>query len=404
MFIEDLIQRLCGDGKWLFDSPLMPQAGWEWNFVSSVSAQVTNNNALTAKQATLILKVLKKYRTPLEVAFNQKLDLDNPIFRNSFRELTAEKSISVGRVSDKSVILVKFAYDADIIKTIQEYVSNTNWKSVQWNSPLKSEIGSWNPDIKAWTFTLKEENILWLDTNLVPNGFSTDESFRNYATNIRDVVNNIDSYAPMVIKENGVYGFKNTHKAIVPINTDNVIEFLFNAKTKGVTAWEEPVDVDYKNIVTSPVTKTLLNSTNPIWVDTSLHTVDHFEDLIKYGGPVLVIIPGGSEIEHTKIWHKKALDWGISNSAMSVMFRTPNQNGGDFNQYVRENDLNSEPSKESKIIFVSTKIPKPLVKSGIKFNTVVNLGFYHQLHFSMSVLLQSTPNIVYYTSKQPHGV
>jgi hypothetical protein len=57
-----------------------------------------------------------------------------------------------------------------------------------------------------------------------------------------------------------------------------------------------------------------------------------------------------------------------------------------------------------KIVFASIKIPKPLVKSELRFNTVINLGYYRDLHYSMSVLLQSTPNIVYYNNKHPHGV
>ena len=239
--------------------------------------------------------------------------------------------------------------------------------------------------------------------NLLDQGFKASDEFLELYSQVIEVVNNIDSYAPMIIKDQGVYTYKNCSDKIVPIATDNVIEFLFNAKTNGVTAWNDEVDEDFRSTVKSPVTKSLLNTMDSLWVDSTVHSVDVFEETLKYGGPILVIIPGGSEIEHTVLWHQMALEFGIPNDQMSVMFRTPNQNGGEFNKYIKDHNLNNEVNEHTKIVFVSTKIPKPLVKSDIRFNTVLNLGFYNQLHFSMSVLLNSTTNVVYYTNKKPNG-
>lgn len=403
MYVEDLILRLACEGKFLFEPEIITSAGWEKNFTFSVASQINRGNALTEKQATLILRVLKKYHQPLEAYFKQPIDLENPIYNNPFRKLSVEKTIEIRKIRDKDAIVVRFAYDAEIIKQIQEYINSSTWKN-QWGTVIKHEVASWDIDEKAWLFTLKEENILWIDANLVSKGFTADLRFKEFADEIRDIVNRITEYAPMAVKENGHYTFKNSHPAIEPIDTSNVLKFLFDAKNKGITAWDESVDRDYQSEVKSVVTRSLLNSTNPLFVDSEKHGDETLKDLLKYGGPCLVIIPGGSEIQHTKIWHQRALEWGITNKEMTVMFRTPNQTGGDFNQYVKENGLNNDPSLFTKIVFVSTKIPKPLVKSGLKFNTVLNLGYYSQLHFSMSVLLQSTTNVVYYNNKQPHGV
>lgn len=401
MHIEDLVERLVGYGQYLFLPQIIQGGGWETNFCTSVANQISNGNALTEKQATMALRIIKKYKTELEAAFQKSIDLENPTYRNPFRQITAEKSISV---DFNKGIFVRFAYDGEIIKKIQNYVNNADWKSFRWNSVLKNEIASWDHDIKAWVFTLKEENILWLSNNLIPAGFKADETFTNLLADINSTLDNMYDVAPYMVKEDSNFVYKNASNKIPAPNTDNVIQALFEAKNYGITAWNEDVDKELKSRFPSVVTKSFLNTTKALYIDNTVHDISQFEDLVKFTGPVLIIIPGGSEVEHTMAWHQYSRKWGIENGEMSVMFRMPNESHGKFNQYVKEHHLNNEITENTKVVFVSTKIPKPLIKSGLKFNTVINLGYYRDLHFSMSVILNSTTNVCYYTSKQPLGV
>jgi hypothetical protein len=404
IYVEDLIFRLCGAGKWLFDPPVMPDSGWEWEFVSSLSEQLGAGNAMTEKQAITAIKIIDKYKFELEKKIGRLIDLNNLAFKQPFRILSEDKSITIGQVDGKESIIVRFPYNPEVIRNINEHVKNSDWQSIQWNTRLQQTVAHWESSKKFWCFALFEENILWIANNLLPNGYTACDRFLELVNDTKNIVNSINDYAPMVIKEDGYYKYKNCVTAIEPLDTSNVIKFLFDAKNYGITAWNDKVDSDYKSVVNSKVTKDLLNHTTPIWIDSTTQPIDAFKDVVKYGGPVLIIIPGGSEIDHTVLWHQMALSFGITNKEMAVLFRTPNQNGGEFNKYVKDNELNNDISDRTKIVFVSTKIPKPLVKSGVKFNTVLNLGFYNQLHFSMSVVLQSATNVVYYTNKQPHGI
>lgn len=404
MYIEDLIERLVGYGKFLFEPEIIQGTGWEYNFATSVANQLSNGNSLTEKQATLAIKILRKYKTELESYFKKSIDLDNPVYRNPFRRLTEEKTIKIEEHNGKKQIVVRFAYDQALIKKFQEYVNNSNWKSLRWGTVVKPEVASWDHDIRAWTFSLKEENILWLQNNVVEHGFQTDDTFTEHLKDINSAIESMYSYAPYLTTDNGKYVYANASSRIKPIETDNLIEALFHAKNAGISAWDEDIDETYKSICNSPVTQALLNTTKPLFVDSTVYHVSQFEDVIKYGGPILIIIPGGSETHHTMKWHAAAQEWGIPSSQMSVMFRMPNESHGTFNQYVKDNQLNNDINADTKIVFVSTKIPKPLIKSGIRFNTVLNLGYYRDLHFSMSVVLNSTTNVCYYNNKQPHGV
>jgi len=404
MYVEDLVERLVGYGKYLFEPNIIQGNGWEYNFATSVANQLSNGNSLTEKQATMAVKILKKYKRELEAYFNKPIDLDNPVFRNPFRQLTEEKSIRIEEVNGEKQILVRFSYNQDIVKQFQDYVNSSEWKSFRWGSVLKQEVGAWNHDLRAWTFKLKEDNIFWLHNNLLDKGFIEDEQFKQYVEEITSVIEKMYDYAPCVVKEDGVYKYKNVSHKIPDINSDNVLEVLFKAKSAGVTAWSEEVDRDLRANSCSSVTMAVLNSSKALYVDNSAYTTAEFKDIIKHGGPVLIIIPGGSETQYTMAWHKLAQDWGIPSSEMSVMFRMPNESHGTFNKYVRDNLLNNEITENTKIVFVSTKLPKPLIKSGIRFNSVINLGYYRDLHFSMSVVLNSTTNVCYYNNKQPYGV
>lgn len=404
MYIEDLVERLVGYGKYLFEPNIIQGTGWEYNFVTSVANQISNGNALTEKQATMAVRILKKYKKELESYFNRSIDLDNPIYRNPFRQIREERSIRIEEVNGSKQIVVRFPYDQELIKQFQNFINNSEWKSIRWGQVLKEQVAVWNHDIRAWVFSLKEKNILWLDNNVVRLGFSADETFKEYVKEITSILDNIYDHAPCVTKEDGQYKYSNASNKLKPLSSDNVLQVLFEAKNAGITAWTDDVEIDLNQVSDSVVTSAFLSTTKSLFVDNETYDISHFEDIIKYAGPVLIIIPGGSETQHTMTWHKAIQSWGINSSEMSVLFRMPNESHGTFNQYVKENSLNNEVNENTKVVFVSTKIPKPLIKSGIKFNTVLNLGYYRDLHFSMSVLLNSTTNVCYYNNKQPHGV
>ena len=400
MFVETLIQRLaCGD-TFLFD-PEIVSPGWEKNFVESLATQLSNGNTLTEKQAALSIKLLKKYQVPLEVYFKTKIDLDNPVFAHPFRKLFIEKTITVRN----GFIQVKFPYDEELIKAIQKFVSESAVvpENIYTSSTAKAYIGQWNHEDKVWAFSLREETVLWLGSNLLSRNFTADATFLEWYNNINTIIDNANDHAVIAVKTDSKFAFKNASNKIPVLDTSNVVEFLLHSKNYGVSIWDDAIASELRNSECSPITTALLNATGMVYVDSRVYDLENFKELLLFGGPILIVIPGGSEIKHTEAWHKYAASIGIANKDIAVMFRTPNQDNGGFNQYVKDNELNNNIHDDTKIVFVSTKIPKPLVKSGIVFNTVINLGYYSNMHFSMNILLTSPANIVYYNDKKPQG-
>ena len=71
----------------------------------------------------------------------------------------------------------------------------------------------------------------------------------------------------------------------------------------------------------------------------------------------------------------------------------------DFNDFVKENKLNSPITEKTKIVFISSKLPKPFVKSKVKFNCVINLGF-GGVHYSIKNFVENHENLIFYTEKK----
>ena len=399
MYIEDLIQFATGSGPYLFKSGVTISDGRDFNVLSSMGDQLLyNGNQLTEKQGLLALRLLNKYRDELR-PFVTSLDddLDNPKWKNSFRVLPKHKTVKIdihsqsSKLHHKKCILVEFPYDNDLVEAFRK--RNTGLHELH--------KGSWDSSIKKWVFALTETNIEWLGNTLLSKEFQPDEEFTELYQSVVSTLNNLESHIPMIVKSDTGYVLKNTHKSIPAIKTDDLTEALFLARDYGITTWDNEIDIQIDKTL-HPVTKTILSISDKKhpWVDSNMHSIDAFKDLIQHGGPALVIVPGGSELELLNSWVKFAERQNIEAKQLSVMFRLPNEQSA-FNEYVRLAGLNNPVDENTRIVFVSTKITKPLIKSGVKFNTVINLGYYNYMHFTMSTVVDNARNLVYYSMKAP---
>ena len=121
--------------------------------------------------------------------------------------------------------------------------------------------------------------------------------------------------------------------------------------------------------------------------------------MAKHLTPLLVVIPGGNELEKLKLSFNFLKDNGFKNEEMSVMFRLPTLDGKGFNDFVKDHSLNSPIGENTKAVFVSSKLPKPVLKSKIKFHGIINLGF-ENVHYTMRDFLKNHENLIFYSEKK----
>jgi hypothetical protein len=87
---------------------------------------------------------------------------------------------------------------------------------------------------------------------------------------------------------------------------------------------------------------------------------------------------------------------GITDEDMSVLFRLDSSSGAICNEYVKENKLNNPISEKIKIFFISGKVPKPLICSGIEFDAIINLGS-NSAHYTQKNLVRNHHCVINYT-------
>jgi hypothetical protein len=386
-YVEDVIENI-GYG---FSIPVPHFLNHnEHSIMASLSDQVSSGQALTEKQAMLAIRLLDKYKNNIRPIISD-IDsiLTSPKWKYPFRKISSIRKIDI----EDNKITVEFPYSDDIVTLFRTRNSTIH----------ELHRGLWDAGIKKWKFSLTEKNVLWIIDSFKDRDFQISEKLLSLYNDINVIRENVETYVPMLSIKDGKYTIVNGHRSIPQPDTINLTEALFHAKNYGITVWDEEVSLKIKNELNS-YTKVIIESSihDRPWFNSDEAKIDDvFGDLLNFGGPLLVIVPGGSEYQLVKEWSKFALSQGILSNEMSVMFRLPN-NQADFNQYIKENGLNTPVDSHTKIVFVSTKITKPLIKSGINFRSVINLGYYNYMHFSMATMVDNVCNLVYYNMKAPN--
>ena len=389
VYIEDLICRLACTDKFLFAPPIPLHSG-DAAIISSFGERIERGTGLTEKQEQLAIKFCKKYRATLMLHFGSAVEslINNPQFRLT-RTLPGRSSTSI-RIEDKK-ILVSFPYNENTITKIRSFKQNSDFFDIGWNT-----------EKRAWMFDLEETSVLWLVNNLVDSAATVSEEFKQLADQLLGTLADIDQQIPMITEKNGKIQFSNVHSS-VPQPTDmDVKEAFLLARRYGINLWDENSLNLLKKEKNSTFFMDFLNKTdlNPLKIDSEETPIDQFSDLINYNLPVLIVIPGFNELAHLRLWTEYLKRQNFDEKSISVLFRLNNNVNSVFNIFVKENNLNAPLTENTKVVFISQKIPKPLLASGINFNLIINLGIINGVHYSLSNYIESCPDVIQYSKKE----
>ena len=384
MYIEDI----------LFLATSVKMNPWDSTLVYSLQDQLTKGSGLTEKQATLAVRVLGRYINKLNVSASQDLTLyiTNPKFKFNIRTLNIVKHISVINHSTYNRSLkVEFPYNEQIISKIRAEKAKLN-------------SANWDPELKAWIFSLDERSIIFLADLATEFGFSGDDEFNDFAVQARTIQSNLEDYIPNLARDGDQYKFNNvSHRVPQPIS-NNLIDALFEARQAGINTWDETIDEQLNQTEISSVVRDFLK-TSPSEIF-SLNTTDHSllsaGDIVKSLLPCLIVIPGGSELEKLTTSVTFLNEIGINNSEISVLFRLPKVTGDDFNNFIRNNNINNPVTKDTKAVFISSKIPKTLLDPRKEFNCVINFNFY-SIHYTIRDFLKWHHNVISVLEKKSNN-
>lgn len=380
IYIEDLIHRsVVGMNSIDHRSTSM---------LESFNEQNNKGTGLTEKQRAAAIRILTRHKVDVSKSLGTDISsiLENPQYRLPLREIKVVRQVSIISYKDQGrAIKVEFPYDEEKIKSIREYKKH----SLQ---------AFWDPENKYWIFALEEENIKFLVKFCENQEFKFDEEFTEYKKNILDIIENMHNHVPMLVSDQDVPKIVNSPENLPILTSKDVLSAVFEARNLGILTWDENVN-QHKSIqeLPEPIKEFLTNDYDHVTlIDSQKTSIDCLKYLFRYMSPCLVIIPGGSEYEKISMAYDFLIGCGIKNYEMSTMFRLPTETGGNFNNFIKINELNGPITSDTKIVFVSTKLPKSVLKSKINFNCVVNMGT-HSAHHTIKEFAKNHENLVIFS-------
>jgi hypothetical protein len=377
MYIEDLLHTLMYSVKTnRYDSTLVQSFYEQINYKSL---------GFTEKQATIMLKISKAYKQQIGTHLGKDITplLDNPQFKFSIRTISMVKHISViPNTNNTKFIMVKFPYDETLVKDI---------KSVR----QKFISAEWNQDEKAWVFSLEGLTVEYFSAYVISKGFTADDQFKGYMEQALEITNNVEKYAPMLTIEQGMPKIINIPAHVPQPNSTDIVQSLFEARRVGVTTWDHLIDDILLESNQSSLIKNFIKSEigEAFSINLEENSILDLKPIVKNLLPCIVTVPGGNELSKMQQALELLKDIGIENQEISVLFRLPNETGGEFNKFVKEEKLNSPVSETTKVVILSGKLPKPLFESELKFNCVLNFNFYN-VHYTLANFMKNKHNVI----------
>jgi hypothetical protein len=356
--------------------------------MESFDNQISKQLGLTEKQRNLALRIIKNNASSLSSFCDRPISdiLENPVFRLPLRILKNTKKISIiDHVVHGRVIQIEFPFDEEKIKKIREQKEQIN-------------LVTWESDKSAWILSLEEAAIRFLINVIGEEDYDLDEEFFDYLTQAKNILENIEQYVPMLVLNQDGPKIANSPKNLPILTSKDVVSAVFEARRLGILTWDESI-AQHITIFHLPesIKEFLTNDYDHVTlIDSQKNSINCLDTIVKYLSPCLIIIPGGSELEKTSMAYDYLKSQGIKNSEISAMFRLPSDTGADFNNFVKNSELNNPITDSTRIVFVSTKLPKSVLKSKIRFNSIINMGT-HSAHHTIREFMKNHENLVIFS-------
>ena len=227
-----------------------------------------------------------------------------------------------------------------------------------------------------------------------------DAEFTSFVEQYNSVVENIEKYIPILVAENDGVKIRNFDEKLANFSSENILKSVFEARKLGILTWGENIGDHLETAGISEITRNFLQSEpgENYHINSEKNDIFSLTDIVQHMTPTLFIIPGGSELEKLQDCCAFLQSIGFEPNEVSVMFRMPKETHENFNNFVKNSGYNNPITDTTRAVFVSGKFPKPILKSGIKFHTVINLGF-DNVHYSLRDFVKNHENLVYYTEK-----
>jgi hypothetical protein len=377
MWMEDILSAVLS-------LPMNSTRSMNFNILYSMHEQNVKQIGLTQKQRNLLEKILNQNSKNLSVYLNLEVinAIRSPQYRLPLRLLEDAKLVSVenDEIYGKK-FKIAFPYDKDLITDIQ----------VTRN---QAALCTWDGESRAWTMPVVEKNVVWLHKFVKKHNFVVTDDVNSYFSQLETVFDNIESYVPIVVEENNEISLKNFH-GNNNLEGSNLIEKLFDARKKGVVHWDNEIEQKLEEFSISTMVRQFLKTQpNQVFnVGQNEMVIADVAMILKNLFPCLVVIPSTATLLKMEKTMEILEKLDITSDQISVMFRLPNSTDRNFNQFIKDKKLNNPLSENTKVVFVSGKITKPIFESRMYFHSILSYNTIFP-HYGLNNFLKNQANII----------
>lgn len=365
--IEDLIEIAAGIGVKV--NRQISLGVYHRDTILDMAFKTTRGNALTQKQASYAISILKKYTKQLNLCIGKDVTpyLETPTYRLGIRKSNNTKTVGISL--DTESIILNFPYDSNIIDLIRKYRDQL-YKSQTFLPYANNEI-FW--DDRNWVFFLREEHIQFIASELLPLGFEADDLFLKYLEEINQIQKECENYIPVLSYDAGKFVYKNANANVPEIISQDLVGALFEAKRSAITIWDDSIQnqIDKSDIDKITMSVILDNRHISIPSDKPLSVLI---PIVKNSKTCLFVVPGGNEFVCIEKLVNMLEQVGITQEEMSVLFRLPNKTHKQFNDFVKYKQLNNSLSENTRAVFIMGKLPKLVCQFDGMFDIIITLG------------------------------
>jgi hypothetical protein len=329
--------------------------------IESFYITIVDNKQLTKSQANFIIRLLSKYKNDIDSRIiGIEETIDNPRWKNSFREIDNSKKLSL-YIDDNHIkyLLVKFPFSFKEIY-VKEFIGNSR-------------------NISVWDTELKTQKVKMLDVNLVSfvdlarkHKFDIDSDLIDAVETVEEFWNDQLDYIPYSAVENNQVVLKNaTETSLSYFNlhrTGNVDKDLFLAKTLGYVAYNR----EHLNFLD----KIVSSEENKFWIKTTESLLNLISSINSW--PAVIILDRATDtIDWCNDFIKILNESGNQNLKTKICFRFPNSDskGSAFNQWVKDNEFGAD-LREGQLFICNHKPPKWMFKDEFDVKILISNGIY----------------------------
>jgi hypothetical protein len=354
--------------------------------IESFYNTINSGKQLTRSQSNFIIRILSKYIHNIDDKIDGvKETIENPKWKNSFREIDNTRSLSL-HVDENHVkyLLVKFPF--------------------AFKDTYAKEFTGGSRNLSAWDVELKVQKIKLLDVNLVSfvdlarkYKFEIDSTVIDAVDTVEEYWNDQLDYIPYSVVEEQLVQLKNATESSINYfekhKTGNIDQDLFLAKTLGYTAHNREPITFIDRIVTS--------DENKFWIKTTESLLTILKNINNW--PVVIVLDRATDtIDWCNQFINTLSETGNQDIKTKICFRYPNTEakGSAFNQWIKDSGFGAD-MKEGQIFICNHKLPKWMLKDEFDVKIVISNGIFPSTNTTTESLIDSHHTVFFLGDIKP---